>query len=74
MKEIRNLVALALTFFATSIHAADVKQDGNIVTINIPRTNTSVLSPSEGERTKVIRLEVINDHIIKRLPRRTATP
>ena len=65
MKEIRNLVALALTFFATSIHAADVKQDGNIVTINIPRTSTSVLSPSEGERTKVIRLEVINDHIIR---------
>lgn len=47
------LVAIALTCFAVVANAADVKQNGNTVTIR-----------PDGGQAKVIRLEVINDHFV----------
>ena len=54
MKDFRLVAFLALTCFALTAAAADVKTQGNIVTIH-----------PDGGQSKVIRLEVINDNIIR---------
>ena len=54
MKELRHLSTIVLTCFAIAAGAADVKQNGNIVTI----------WPDNGQ-ARVIQLEVINDNIIR---------
>ena len=54
MKDFRLLAAFAFTCFALTAAAADVKTQGHIVTIH-----------PDGGQSKVIRLEVINDNIIR---------
>ena len=54
MKELKFLVTIALAWIAVAATAADVKQNGNIVTIR-----------PDGGQAKVIQLEVINDNIIR---------
>jgi len=54
MKELKYLATIALSWMAMAATAADVKQEGNVVTI---RPN--------GGQAKVIQLEVINDNIIR---------
>ena len=54
MKDFRLVAFLALTCFALTAAAADVKTQGNIVTIH-----------PDGGQSKVVRLEVINDNIIR---------
>jgi len=50
----RNTISALLTLTALTLCAADVKQQGNIVTIR-----------PDGGQAKVIRLEVVNDDIIR---------
>ena len=54
MKELKHLTTFVLTSLAIAAAAADVKQNGNILTIR----------PDNGE-ARVIQLEVINDNIIR---------
>ena len=54
MKDFRLLAAFAFTCFALMAAAADVKTQGHIVTIH-----------PDGGQSRVIRLEVINDNIIR---------
>ena len=54
MIQSKSLVSLCLLCIALTAQAADVKQQGNTVTIR-----------PDGGQAKVIRLEVINDNIIR---------
>ena len=54
MKELKYLATIALAWIATAATAADVKRNGNIVTIR-----------PDGGQAKVIQLEVVNDNIIR---------
>ncbi|MBR0049210.1 MAG: DUF5110 domain-containing protein [Prevotella sp.] len=54
MRTKKTFVAMMLLMAATTVQAADVKQQGNTVTIK-----------PDGGQAKVIKLEVINDNIIR---------